>query len=429
MNKNIDLIKILVISNNVFSNTKNNGKTLLSFFENFPPQNVAQLYFKNEIPISIDINNYYRITDIDVLKSFFNNKNCGNIVNNNFKVSTANSKNIFSDIIKQSNFLRILRELLWKTNKWKSPKLLKWLDEISPDVIFFAAGDSEFAYDVCAYIQKRYNCKLAVYMGDDYALSRKTFNLGWRLRHYFLSKKMFYIVKKSDVFFTISNKMKLEYKKYFKKDSIIIVNMTNSLKIDTADTRLENDKIVLVYAGGLHYKRYNTLMLLGHAIKKYNNLTTSLRLELNIYSNQVPNYRILKKISINGSSKFCGSLNKNQLKIVLNQANILVHVESFDRSCIEATKLSISTKIPEYLSLEKPIIAIGPFNIASMEYLKESAFCITNEHNIYNELCNFINNKDLQLKYASKAIKQYNEFHEKSFVFQNLKNQIVQLFK
>lgn len=433
MGKNIDIIKILVISNNAFNQTSNNGKTLLSYFENFPPQNIAQLYFKNENPSGTSINNYYRITDMDILKSIYkNDKNCGNLINVNSKLSKTSglNENTCGDFIKQSNFARIVRELLWKTNNWENPKLIKWLDEFSPDLIFFAAGDSGFAYDICNYIQERYNCKLAVCMGDDYVLPRKTCNLAWRLRHSFLSKKMFHVVRKSDIFFTISNEMKSEYKKHFKKDSAIIVNMTSSLKIRSVHSNTENNKIVLVYAGGLHYKRYNTLMLLGQAIKIYNKSSkTSEKLELNIYSNQVPNIKILKKINIYEASKFCGTLNFEQLKIILNEADMLVHVESFDESCIESTKLSISTKIPEYLSLEKPIIAIGPSNIASMKYLKNCAFCINNEKKINSELYNFINNKDLWLKYAQNAIKQYYKFHDKNIVSQNFKNQIAQLFE
>ena len=42
--------RILVISNNSFSDITNNGKTLASFFDKYPVNNIAQLYFNPESP-------------------------------------------------------------------------------------------------------------------------------------------------------------------------------------------------------------------------------------------------------------------------------------------------------------------------------------------------------------------------------------------
>lgn len=431
---NNKLPKILIISNNPLSTTSNNGKTLASFFTDFPAENIAQLYFSEEQPDNATYYNYYKISDVQILKSLITFKNAGETVSVAKKHrDNKYQKNILSNKLRNNSFFRFMREIMWYIGKWETEKLKNWVSEFSPDIVFFCAGNSGFAYDVVSSVLELKNSKLVTYITDDYILPRNTISPFWWLHRNVIYKKMKKNVNRCDLFATISEEMRHEYKKIFDKDSITILNIPTSMKIESmrCSNNDNQDKriIKLIYTGGLHYKRYNTLMLLGKSIKLYNNEKTNLqKLELNIYSNQIPNSKIYNKINIHNASNFCGSLNSNQLTIILNQADILVHVESYDRSCVEATKLSISTKIPEYLSLEKPIIAIGPPNIASMEYLKNSAFCITNEHNIYNELCDFINNKDLQLKYASRAIKQYNEFHEKSVVSQNLKNQILQIF-
>jgi len=66
--------KVLVISNNAFSQTKNNGKTLASLFEYFQPENIAQLYFNPELPDVDRFNKYYQITDLDMLRSLFSRR-------------------------------------------------------------------------------------------------------------------------------------------------------------------------------------------------------------------------------------------------------------------------------------------------------------------------------------------------------------------
>jgi glycosyltransferase involved in cell wall biosynthesis len=434
-NINNKLPKILIVSNNPFSTTSNNGKTLASFFTEFPAEKIAQLYFSEEQPDNDTYYNYYKISDIQVLKSMINFKDAGETVSIAKKhEENKYQKNILSNKLKNNSFFRFMREIMWHIGKWETVKLKNWISEFSPDIVFFCAGNSGFAYDVVSSILELTNSKLVTYITDDYILPRNTFSLFWWLHRNLIYKKMKKNVNRCDLFVTISEEMRHEYKIIFNKDSVTILNIPTSMKIESMscskNKNYDNSIIKLVYTGGLHYKRYNTLMLLGKSIQLYNKRNANLRkLELNIYSNQILNSKIFNKININEASKFCGSLNNNQLKIILNQADILVHVESFDKSCIEATRLSISTKIPEYLSLGKPIIAIGPSSIASMKYLSDSAFCITNENDIYDKLSQFIDNKDLKLKLADKAIDKYNKFHEKSVVMQNFKKQIENLFK
>ena len=77
---------------------------------------------------------------------------------------------------------------------------------------------------------------------------------------------------------------------------------------------------------------------------------------------------------------------KEELIKTLNKADVLVFVESFAEEQIEKTRYSLSTKIPEYLSLKKPIFAVGPENISSMRYISDTAMCVFEIGEIYNRL-------------------------------------------
>jgi hypothetical protein len=58
---------------------------------------------------------------------------------------------------------------------------------------------------------------------------------------------------------------------------------------------------------------------------------------------------------------------------VLRRADVLVHVESFGAAERRYTRLSVSTKIPQYLWAARPILAYGPGEVASCQYVQSSA--------------------------------------------------------
>jgi len=406
--------KILVISNNPFSKTSNNGKTLASFFREFPPENIAQIYFSSEIPTEERYFNYYRITDIQVLKSLLTFASPGSEIKINKKKSETEKKLIKNTykFIPKSDFFRLLRDFMWKSKKWQSSELINWIKTFSPDIIFFCAGDTGFVYDVVSFVLNITKAKLITYITDDYILPRNTISIFWWIRRNIIFKKMYNAVSRSNLFITISEQMRKTYKELFKKDSIVALNMTETMRMENFDSKkLDKNYINLIYAGGLHYKRYETLSLLAEAINYYNYQSRNNKAFLSIYSTTVPNKKILNKLNIQGASRFLGELNYEELKLKLNEADILVHVESFNLKSIESTRLSISTKIPEYLSLAKPILAIGPEEVASMKYLKDVAYCITRINDIKNEVSNFLNDAKLRNYLSVLSLDKYSTNH------------------
>ena len=404
--------KILVISNNPFSKTSNNGKTLASFFKEFPSGNIAQLYFSSEIPNEERYMNYYRISDGQVLKSIITFVRAGSKVRADINMKTFGygeaSAKLMTNYMKKSDFSRLSRELMWKCKKWMSNELINWLNDFSPDIVFFCAGDTGFAYDIVSYVLDKTGAKLITYVTDDYVLPRRTTSILWRLRRNIILKKMHRTISRSNLFITISEQMRKTYKELFEKDSIVALNMTESMKIENFTSQKQDSNIInLIYAGGLHFKRYETLSLLADAIYKYNKNSSGKKAFLSIYSTGIISNKVLNSLNIQGASEFLGGLDSNELKIKLNEADIPVHVESFDPRCIESTRLSISTKIPEYLSLGKPILAIGPEEVASMKFLTNVAYCICDKNIIANEITKLFNEKKVQEELKKKVYNTY----------------------
>lgn len=403
-------LKILIVSNNSLSDTKNNGKTISSFFSCFDHNNMAQIYFKNENPTGKKIKTYYRIKDTDIVKSvFFKRRQFGEEITldkNDINHVNVNEK-LFPSKLLKSNTLKLIREFFWKIGKWNTKKLNNWLDDFSPNIIFFCAGDSIFAYDIVKYISTKYNAKLVTYVTDDYILPRFSFNFIWHIRRILILNKIKLILLRTNLFITISNKMKFEYIKVFNKDSIVAMNM--SPRTFGIEKPISKEVYNLVYAGGMHFNRDKVLLKLIKTIKKLNNTSSNFKMYLNIYSTSNLSKQMQKKFDVENVSSFKGALSNIDLIEVYKKCDILVHVESFDSKSISSTKLSISTKISEYLSTGKAIIAIGPKNIASIEFLKDTALCITNPLLITKELETFSKSYQNMKSFSCKTEKKYNE--------------------
>jgi glycosyltransferase involved in cell wall biosynthesis len=132
-----------------------------------------------------------------------------------------------------------------------------------------------------------------------------------------------------------------------------------------------------VYAGGLHYNRWKVLSQIAMAIKEMSQ-TDKCKGYLKIYSAQSISDEIIDNINIEGVSEFCGAASASQIAEIYSNADVLLHVESFESKAIASTKYSFSTKIPEYLSAGKCILAVGPAEIASLRYLSQCA-CVVND--------------------------------------------------
>lgn len=399
--------KILIVSNNPLSETNNNGKTIASFFKGFPSDRLSQLYFSEDVPDVSVCSRYFQLSDSHILKSLLHtNSKCGCRVtpasNNGAKNRKSTLLPSFQRVLK-GDLGRLMREAAWAMSRCRNEALFDWVDRAPPDVIFFMAGDSCFAYDIVGTLKRRYGAALVTFITDDYALPRRSFSIFWWIRRALVLERMRESIVESRSLVTISEKMRLEYAQLFGRDSTVAFNIPDQ-QVTLKGPTSEKAYIELVYAGGLHFSRWKTLQKLADAIKHFNATRKHGKLaHLKIYTNEKPDRRVRSKIELPGAASYEGSLTKEQLEIVLSKADVLVHAESFDRRCIESTRLSVSTKISEYLALKRPILAIGPMEVASMEFLKDTACCATSEKMIDPALRDLLGNEAQRECWARKA--------------------------
>ena len=369
--------RILLISHNALSQTSNNGKTLNSIFSGFLRDDLAQIYFNNEVPQSKLFYKFFRLSPFSgflFIRLLFKKKTH---VNNEkgFRRDRKHEylKKILIIIINKyaSVIKRTIRDFLYKS-ALKNKFLYVFIENFKPDAVFLVAGDSCFSIDVAVSISKKYSIPIFVYVTDDYLLSAEV--VGFFSERYRGRLLMRYrdIYKYSSWNFFIGDEMKSRYSDYFDIDGSVLINCNIFNGIRDYSNGKEKDKktVKFIYAGGLHLGRDEALIELANCLA-----STCEKLSLQAIIHVFTGGFVSKKMSDaddSGLLSIRGLLPWCLLKDEILSSDFLLHVESFKKEHVAATFLSVSTKIPEYLSSGVCVIGYGPKNIASMKLLIEN---------------------------------------------------------
>ena len=139
---------------------------------------------------------------------------------------------------------------------------------------------------------------------------------------------------------------------------------------------------------------------------------------IKVFSTATPDRKIMASFEQSGV-QFCGGLDSSGVITQMENSHFLLHVESFDKVNRTYVRYSISTKISEYLSSGRGIIAYGPHEVASIELLNNNSFgcCITD----------LDSSEDIEKKIL-EAISGYNNYDyslSKQYVSHNYNKAIV----
>lgn len=387
--------KMLIISNNCLSTINNNGKTLYNIFDKMIENDkVCSVYFS------------YEKSSINIPTLNLNERKLLKIKHKEI----YNSSNLDHQI---SEFMRLGREIIWLIPSWKK-KVMDFVKVNNVRTIFFLAGDSIFAYRIALYIKKRFDLNMLIYYTDDYYF-KHYFNIFGFIRKKILS---FYIkksIKKSDELYVISPSMKSYYDKIFNKNAKLLGVSLPSL--DNKYIYHDNINLTFTYIGNLGIGRFETIYKLAKILNKINQKQKK-NYKMEIYTNSSLSFHQKNMLLKMENVFLSGGLDYEEVNKKMSESDFLVFVESFDKSMIEITRYSFSTKIMEYLSTLKPIISIGSIESSSIQILLNCSISLNNN-----------NFNDYDLYKMIKDEKMINSNMEKSKALFKLLNDTFKLSK
>lgn len=373
-------MKILIIARDPWREDNSFGNSFNNIFKDLPDTELAQICCGPGLPQTKTLSKFYYINEKSLIKNLLNPKNPSalNIDLEKDKIEEENleenDKNVHQMKFFQKNRLRIfffIREIIWKISRWKSKDLEKFVKDFNPDLIFVQLTVWPFVNNVALYTQKISGAKMLSYMSDDnYTL--KQFSLDPSYWIYRLIQRVFVkkVIKKSEIFYVISEKQKKEYDKIFNIESKILFKGGN-FDGDFMHQNTENNNIELLFTGNIGIGRHKNLALIGEALEEVNK-NSGRKFFLTIFTNTPLTEKIIKIFSKYKYVKLNPAITFEEVIKEQEKSDILVHVESFDLQQKLMVRHSFSTKLVDYFQAAKCILAVGPKDVASMEYLKDN---------------------------------------------------------
>lgn len=416
-------MKVLVVSHNSFSQTHNNGRTLSAIFSAFDRCELCQLFFTPRgIPDHDRCENYYQITDKDALYSILFRRRCGSNMVSSFKKSFIGQKGL-----KTSTHLRLLRSMIWFFSSWYNGGLNKWLVEQKPNLIFYVGGDSIFSHKIAVLLSKRLCIPLVAYFTDDYIINTPSTFYNKILCYYYKQT-----IKQSLLLFAIGKEMAICYSDFFHREFFPIMNIVDVPK--EQPLYIPNEKEFKInYFGGLHLGRELEILRFGRIVKYKISPQINKNITISIYtfSSLPDDIKVLYKDM--GISVYQG-LSGEDLKLAMSKTDIFLHVESKDPHYKALTRLSVSTKIPEYMGMAKPIISFGPSDVASFKVIAEANDSLVLddpdteiEETILNKIVRCLNDENKLSKIAYDNYCYASKHFNKEIVSKQFKNELLKV--
>lgn len=396
-------MKVLVISHNAIGPGTNMGKTLQSCFQDFSPGEVAQFYIRREVPRRGTVcQNHYRFTDVDALRSLFSRRPLGKILGDGESLPIGQGSALVEAAYqygrKRTAGIYLLRCALWRCSRWRTGQLWQWAEAFDPDVLFFASGDYGFLYDIAVQLAEHLRKPLVVSCVDDFYLyDRWEDSLTGRIaRRSFLNTVQKTMAKAAGII-TICPAMQREYEYLFGKKCHVLYTAAEYGRALETETTGE-----VVYLGNVSLKRSEQLAAMGRTIQALA-LPNGPRC-IHVYSGEKDPVT-LKSLTPENGICFHGPVSPEEAENILHASMAVIHTESFDRALRDRLRFSVSTKIPDILMNGPCLIAYGPADIASMDYLIEAgaAYAITDPKQLESGLREILSDEILRDRIRQRA--------------------------
>lgn len=400
---------------------RSGANTFATLFQDYPSDRLANIYVKADLPDSKVCSRYFRILEGNVLKSILHPSTITgsevksvDVIGPDDEIKTEHMRYAFFLQHRWTIFLWI-RELGWKIGKWRSKELDEFLESVNPEIFVYHMQDYWYFNRLNEYIIRKTNPrKTVVYLWDDCFTYKQTpYNLLARLNRYIARKQVKRLISMSDVVLAINPTMKEEADKEFNIDSAVITKpiLTSYFSSYHFDS---TRPIRIVYSGSLIIGRDRSIAILVECLKEINK--NGVKVALDIYSGTALSKKQMARLNVPGISNVRGHLPQNQVFKEQEKADVLLFVEDLNNQKNNVARLSFSTKITDYLSRNRAILAIAPKDIAPTKYLMEqdAAFVCSNKTEIMNTLKNIVENPETLEEYASKARTCGENNHSKS---------------
>lgn len=395
---------VLVISNNCFSLSNSNGRTLGNLFVGWPKSQLAQFCVIAQDPNWDICDNYYCLEDKSVLKSFFR---CRNAVGR--RLYKQESTNISSDTVRanvgrKTLYKVVVRELIWSRKRWYSKQFQQWLDDFNPDQLVFQLGDSIFMFNIALDIATSRNIPLIIYNTEGYYFFPRNWHqkslgddLLFKLYRRVYRKRVEAMMQVASHCIHLNDKLKDDYDKAFNVQSSVIYNSYSVSK--SKELLFSTNTPRISYLGNLGLDRDSALIEIGAVLQEIN---SDYYIDIYGRADEIMQQRFKTAPGVN----YMGLVSYEEVKDIISQSDILFHVET-DRGYYERQlQYAFTTKIADSLASGRCFVVYAPKQLACSQYVIKNncGWVATNKKELRAAFHSVINDDELRIAIINKAL-------------------------
>lgn len=410
-------MKILVVSSVPWNRNNNFGKTFCDIFEGMDNVKFLNIYCDNGRPENDVDAQYYQITLNDLIRNLMNknNKVGKKVALDSSKLQSvsvlSNKQQYLLDKIKSHRF-RIFfwaRRFVWWIGRWRTEELEKVIKEFDADLLFFPIFKESYMNVFQQYVLKISGKKAVAYYGDDnYTLRMFSLNPFFWFDRLTQRKTVKKTIEQCEYMYVVSDIEKKECERDFKKKCFICTKGAKFNSIPPIKRKYRTKK-KLVYTGNLGNHRWEELYYIGKALDRINEGH-----ELVIYSGTPLTKKIKNKYAECQSIKYMGKVPVAEIPSIQDDADILVHVESFRLKERLLVHQSFSTKLVDHFSHARCTFGVGAKDVAFVDHLlkHDAAIVATSRNEIEPQLRKMLSDDKLIEEYSIKGFECGKDLHE-----------------
>ncbi len=423
------LPRVLVTSVPSWS-SKTGSDTFSSLFQEYDAEKVAALYIRADKSDSPNASRYFHIFEGRVLKSIYKRHIITGEEFSPIQVDVNICENEeLSENRRYGKFKRhpwqaliLLRELMWKMGRWKSPELENFINDFQPEVLVCPIESYIHFNSINEYIIKKCHPRVIGFLWDDNFTYKQSRNF-WHLIHrFFVRRSVRRMVNKCDVVFSLSPKMKEEADVEFGIESQLLTKPIFNNK--EYYPYIPSKPIRILYTGKLIIGRDESIANVVEAIRLVN--TNEQKVVLDIYTNTELEPNMRERINVSGCCNLHGSVPQREVFELQKKADVLLFSESLSSKNL-AARLSFSTKLTDYFAAGKCVWGIGHYDLGPISYLKteDAGLVSCSKEEIIRVLREFINKPEMIIAYAEKAYACGQRNHNGKVIVEKLHKAII----
>lgn len=374
--------KILLFSHSGFSDQDANGITMKNLLSAWQPEEKAEFYCDVQVPDYSAAHQYFRLTDMQVMKAFLGKKSRlvldfeGETQESSGRKAHSDAKSVrripaWLKKHKYNFLLKWIREYLRLWGPWGQKTLDAWIDAVAPDVLVYMVGESIFLDKLVLKTCERTGKLLVLYNGEAYRIIDLSTRKGLERAYYRKAEKLYaQLDSRASLVIYNCEMLKNDYMKMYAHPAKAIVAY-NSAECNQ-QPYIPGDSMNITYFGNLGVGRSESLLQVAEVLERIDP-----KLKLDIYGNATEENAA--KFRARNNICYHGFINAEQLHDVIAESDILLHVESFDETIVWKLKYAFSTKIAQCLCAGRCFVSFAPEGSASSTYLKGEGLTVVSD--------------------------------------------------